>query len=161
MSRRAWVLAALGAVLIAPPGTAVADELRLFGYDSAAAIAEEQDGEPYALVLWATDCAPCRRELGLLEELSRDHPELRLVLVATDPPGDVAAVREVLAQYALERADSWQFAEANVERLRYTIDPGWYGELPRAYLVDADGHHAAISGPLPEQRVRDWLASQH
>ena len=159
MSRRARALVVV-AILLGLAAAVPADELRPFGYDSMKAIEASHAGHAFMVVLWATDCAPCRRELGLLAELRERHPQLRVVLVATDGPASAGLVDEVLAGYALAGSESWQFAEGNLERLRYTVDPRWYGELPRAYLYDAGGGRLAVSGPLSETQVETWLASQ-
>ena len=134
-----------------------AGELRPWGYGSMTAIEASHAGSAFIVVLWATDCAPCRRELRLLEGLLERHPAVPVVLVATDDRANEAQVGEVLAQYALDSCESWQFAEANVERLRYSVDPRWYGELPRAYLYDAAGQRRAISGPLSEETLEAWV----
>jgi len=38
-------------------------------------------GKPTVLNLWATWCPPCRREMPLLQEAQRSHPELNVVFV--------------------------------------------------------------------------------
>lgn len=129
-----------------------------FGPASLRAIEERRAGQPFLAVLWSVDCAPCRRELELLGRVRQAHPELALVLISTDPPGAEAAELEVLANHGLEDVESWGFADANVERLRYSIDPGWFGELPRAYFYRSDGSRRGISGALEEDELLEWLA---
>jgi len=41
----------------------------------------QSDGRPTVINLWATWCAPCRREMPALAQAERDHPEVRFLLV--------------------------------------------------------------------------------
>jgi len=140
---------------------ASAAELRPYGYDSMKAIETSRAGETFLVVLWATDCAPCRRELRMLEGFVKRYPAATVVLIATDVRANEPLVRDVLAAYALASCETWQFADANAERLRYSIDPDWYGELPRAYLYDSAGERRAISGPLSEETLEAWIQASN
>jgi hypothetical protein len=128
-----------------------------FGLNDLRAIEERHHGRPFLAVLWSLDCAPCRSELELLGELRRTHPELDLVLISTDPGSTEAATLEILSSHGLAAVESWAFADANAERLRFSIDPEWFGELPRAYFYDGNGSRRGVSGALSQETVVDWL----
>ena len=51
----------------------------------------EWDGRPQVINFWATWCAPCRREIPMLNLLAKDgiHPEITLVGIAIDFREDV------------------------------------------------------------------------
>jgi len=152
MSRHA-VLALCALALIGLASRASATEPRPFTRDSLQAIEIAHAGAPFVVVMWATDCAPCRRELKLLAGFRLEHPSVPVVLIATDDPSQADGVAAVLREFGLADADNWQFADGNVERLRYAIDPVWYGEIPRAYLYSTDGSRRAVSGPLAEAEL--------
>lgn len=153
--RMRTLLGFAAALLVAT--AAVAGEPRVFDADSMRAIEQEHAGAPFIVAVWATDCPPCRRELALLSGFSADHPEVPVVLIATDPPDNVEAVDRVLESFALPGADAWRFGDAGAERLRYTIDPDWRGEMPRSYLYDEDGDRVGISGPISTELLQRWL----
>jgi thiol-disulfide isomerase/thioredoxin len=134
-----------------------AGSLRVFGPTDMRAIETEHAGEQFIVAIWSTDCPPCRRELSLLGRFSADHPNVPVVLIATDPPDNAEAVRGVLASFELPRADFWLFGDAGAERLRYMIDPDWRGEMPRTYLYGADGGRLGISGPISADLLERWL----
>jgi hypothetical protein len=91
---------------------------------------------------------------------SRKHPAVRFVLVATDEAADRELAAAFLARQNLGRVETWAFADPYVERLRWSVDPKWRGELPRAYFYDA-GHRAeARSGKLDAAWVEVWLSRQ-
>lgn len=137
--------------------TAVAGELRVFDVGSMRAIEQEHAGAPFIVAVWATDCPPCRRELALLSSFSAEHPDVPVVLIATDPPDNAETVARILESFALPAAEAWHFGDAGAERLRYTIDPDWRGEMPRSYLYDGDGNRLGVSGPISEQLLQKLL----
>lgn len=128
-----------------------------FDADSLEAIEAQHQGKPFILVIWEVACPPCRRELATLGRLRAEHPELRLALVSTDDIANKAEVAEVLADKQLAGADAWVFADANIERLRHSIDPEWFGELPRNYFYAADGSRVGVSGMVRESTLTTWI----
>jgi hypothetical protein len=90
--------------------------------------------------------------------LARERPGMRLVLIAADPtPADVADLSATLDKAGLAKAESWAFADAFSERLRFEIDPQWRGEMPRTILVAADGMVTVMPGVADLTAVRAWL----
>lgn len=158
MRRLAAVLAALWLAFAAAP--AAAGELHPFTGDSLPAIREQFAGRPFILTLWSLTCHHCVKELQTLGRLARGDRRLPLVIVSTDTPADAREIQAALKRFGLERFDTWVFADAVPERLRYAIDPAWRGELPRSYLFDAAHKRAAHSGLMNETQLRDWLKRQ-
>ncbi|MDO8343138.1 MAG: hypothetical protein Q7T48_08070, partial [Cellvibrio sp.] len=66
-------------------------------------------------------------------------------------------IARTLQKYPLKKAESWVFADSFVERLRYEVDMQWYGELPRTYFYDAQGHALALSGKLDYAQIERWI----
>ena len=152
MSR--WCLAALLALVTA---TASAGELRPFTGDSLPAIQQQFAGRPFILTLWSLTCHHCAKELQTLGKLARSDRKLPLVIVSTDTAAEAPEIRVALKGFGLERFDTWVFADAVPERLRYAIDPAWRGELPRSYLFDAAHRREVHSGMLSEAQLKNWL----
>ena len=132
-------------------------DLQVFGPGSMRDIERAHAGSPFVVAVWATDCPPCRRELELLGTFAKRHPDVPVVLIATDPPGNAGAVEEVLASFELPGAEALQFGDAGAERLRHAIDPTWRGEMPRTYLYGHDGTRAGVSGPISDALLERWL----
>lgn len=143
--------------------TAVGDatpsgQLRDFRQGSFASVVEGRAGGRFLLVLWSVECPPCFREFQVFTDLRAEGRELPLVLVATDPPEQRAEVVAALERFALLDVENWHFAEADANRLRFEVDPAWYGEMPRSYYYAADGSRSAHSGGLKREQVEAWLA---
>ena len=130
-----------------------------FKADTFAAIKEEFAGKPFMVSLWSVDCAPCRIELDMLGELKASQPDFPLVIISTDQIEEREESLYVLEDYGLENLATWMFADSFVERLRYSIDPAWYGELPRSYFYDADHQAEAHSGVLTQEMLDTFAAS--
>ena len=145
------------ALLLSPP--VLSSGLKPFFEESLATITKAREGEPFLLVLWSVDCPPCIKELDLLRQVSVDYPELTFSLISTDTPDTAPEARRILASHGLENADVWIFAHDYAERLRYRIDPDWFGELPRAYFYAADHQRLGVSGALEKEVLVEWAES--
>ena len=152
-----WHTADEGLRVLAVGGRAQRVDLQVFGPGSMRDIERAHAGSPFVVAVWATDCPPCRRELELLGTFAKRHPDVPVVLIATDPPGNAGAVEEVLASFELPGAEALQFGDAGAERLRHAIDPTWRGEMPRTYLYGHDGTRAGVSGPISDALLERWL----
>jgi hypothetical protein len=105
--------------------------------------------------LWSVDCAPCRVELDMLGQMKKADPDFPLVVISTDSIEMREDAADILDEYQLAGETTWMFADSFVERLRFSIDPGWYGELPRSYFYDAEHNMMAHSGILTEEKFRE------
>lgn len=153
MLRRIFLTLAL-LMALAPP--AISQEIRPFVSGSFKEIVAARQGKPFILGLWSMTCTHCREELSLLSGMVKKHPNLDLVLVATDTPEEAEAISATLRQSSLGSAQAWVFADPFADRLRFEIDRKWYGELPRTYLYDSAHAITAISGKLDRQRLEQW-----
>lgn len=132
-------------------------DILAFDRSSLQHIEQRHAGSPFIVVFWASDCAPCLNELELLRTFAEDHPEIPLVLVATDGMQDLAAVEQILEDSSIPSPETWQFAAESIEKLRYSVDPQWSGEVPRSYLYDGQLNRISVSGRLQDKRLNQWL----
>lgn len=137
-----------------------AQDIKPFESGSLSRIVAAHQQRPFVLALWSLGCPHCPDDLVLFGELSKKYPGLDVVLVSTDTPQDMPAISAVLARHRLEQAEAWVFADAFSERLRYSIDRQWRGELPRTYLYSADGAVRGISGKLTASQLQPWIEQQ-
>jgi len=135
-------------------------DIRAFTAQSFAQIKADRAGQPFVLALWSVDCPPCMVELELLGRLRDQYPDLPLVLVSTDDIALQADAEDFLKDYGLDDMTSWMFADDYAAPLRYSIDPQWFGELPRSYHFDAQHQFEAHSGIMTEAQLRSWLGLQ-
>ncbi len=156
MITRRTATCGLLALLGAPAGASTAFR-PLRGGSFASLVATRRD-QPFLLILWSITCGPCRDEFALLREMRARHPGLPLVLISTDDVSDELVATRALQDFAMADEESWIFAD-DAQKLRYEIDPDWYGELPRAYFYDAGHRRAGVSGSLTREQIEAWLAT--
>lgn len=159
MAINTWLARSLVSALVLASGTVAAENILPFDTTTFERIKAEYAGKPFLVSLWSIDCPPCLVELDLLGKLVAENPEFPLVLIATDSLDKLEESRFLLEDYGLQDIRSWIFADAFVERLRFTIDPGWYGELPRSYFYSPTHEFEAHSGTLNETLLTDFAAS--
>lgn len=136
------------------------DAIRLSAFDKSSfeAIQQTHQGQDFLFVLWSLDCPPCFKELELLEQYSKAGNLPKLILVSTNGRHDSVEITKILEQFSINTADHWYFDGID-EQLRYSIDPSWYGELPRSYFFKQNGTREVHRGLLTEETLKLWLES--
>ncbi|MBN2701560.1 MAG: hypothetical protein ACPW60_10050 [Methylohalobius sp. ZOD2] len=133
------------------------DPIRRFSAESLEEIAAARSGRSFVLVFWSLDCPACVGEFDFLADYLKSHPDLDLVMVSTDEPRAQASVETMLAKHDLAgRVESWIFSEENPQKIRYAVDPNWYGELPRSYFYTSDHQRLSLSGIVTEKHFDAW-----
>ena len=134
--------------------------LKPFDTQSMDEILQNRQGQAFVMVLWSIDCPPCIQELAQIRQLRKRFSHISLVLVSTDDIRHANEIQQLLAEHQLEQMDNWVFANPMPERLRYLIDPAWYGELPRSYFYQTSHKRQAHSGRLNYEILQAWLNNQ-
>jgi len=115
--------------------------------------ASDFDGRPTLVNFWATWCAPCVREMPLLQGLADQYPErLNVVGVAIDDPGKAA---EFVERLEIDYPNLIGTSDVRETQKRFGNPDGM---LPYTVLIDAKGvvrwRHL---GELEEAMLRDTL----
>lgn len=139
-------------ILIGVSVIAVAKDatIRPFNPGSYQQILSEKADQGFMLVIWSLDCPTCIKDMELLSRIHKSRPELTMVMLSTDEPSATADVQQMLEKYQLADLENWIFASDNSQKLRYEIDPSWYGEMPRTYFFSASHDREGVSGALTE-----------
>lgn len=166
MSRRIFLIKSIIYALSAfavPSAFAAASAsqpLRPFHADSLAALRKLHAGKPFVLAFWSIYCEPCRDEMAEWNAITRAHPSLPIELVSTDTPTDRHLIDAFLAKYPPGPVQKWAFADSFSERVRYSVDKSWRGELPKSYFFDA-AHKAQVkSGKVDRAWIENWLTGK-
>ena len=107
------------------------------------------------VMFWSVDCAPCLKDLALLNELQRDYGTLPVTLIATDGTAFSDDIIELAQAFDLHGNDHW-VANISLDQMRMVVDPDWYGELPRTYLYK-QGQRLGRSGTFQREQLIEWL----
>lgn len=151
-----WLIGML-LLLVLP---AWAGELHPFGRDSRAAIEQAHVGQPFVLAFWSLDCAYCPAEIRHLGALVGERPDIKLVLVSTDGVEMQSQAAARLAELLpAAPAECWIFAQDDADRLYFTVDRKWHGELPRTYFYDGTGKVRSRSGQVDARWLQNWAST--
>jgi thiol-disulfide isomerase/thioredoxin len=119
--------------------------------------AADFDGQALLVNFWATWCAPCRREMPLLDEVAKAHVDtLNVVGIAIDEPGPVVEFVESLGI-------SYPILVGSTDVL--ATQRAWgnsAGALPYTVLVDAAGiirwrHLGEVTPEMLEPVLSEWV----
>ncbi|HTD90627.1 MAG TPA: TlpA disulfide reductase family protein [Burkholderiales bacterium] len=131
-----------------------------FDAGSLATLRKSHAGRPFVLAFWSVYCEPCRDEMAEWDAVKRKHPSLAIELVSTDAPADRAQIDAFFAKYPPGPVQKWIFSDAFAERVRYSVDKSWRGELPKSYFFDAAHRVEVKSGRIDRAWIESWLARQ-
>ena len=135
-------------------------EIKLFSIKSWGEIEARYQGEAFIVALWSLECPPCFKELATLASWQKMHPSVNLVLISTDDSALIDDAEMALARYELAQTEQWIFADSFTQRLRFSIDQSWRGELPRSYMYDRNNTRQAYSGTLMPEQLERWTSRQ-
>lgn len=133
-------------------------DIKSFVSGSYQQILENNAKKPFMLVVWSVDCSSCIKDMTLLNEIHRENPNLKIIMLAADEPSVGEQVKQLLSKYKMDAVENWLFADENSEKLRFEIDPKWYGELPRTYFFNAAHQRVGISGVLSKKDILAKIA---
>ena len=120
-------------------------------------ILQQNKQRPFLMVLWSLDCMPCMKELKMLGEFHQKYSQHKLVLISTDSNSQSDEIVQLMTQYGLLTVDQWVF-DGSFQYLRHSIDPAWYGELPRGYFFKRDQSRVASSGLLHQDQLINYFS---
>lgn len=132
-------------------------QLKHFTSGSYQQLLQEYADKPFVLMIWSINCASCLKKMPLMSELRKSMPDIHLIMLATDDASATDRAMSILTENELNQTDNWIFADANLQKLRYEIDPKWYGEVPRTYFVDKDHQRVGVSGSVPREKLETML----
>lgn len=139
--KRLLALLATGAALHA----SAADFTLLDRQSARTVLATPSDARPTVVALWASDCSYCKQNLRTLASLAKSNPQLRIITIAAESPGE--ATRPELDKTGV-KSERLAYGNDLPEAIAYAIDPDWHGELPRTYLFDGKGSTQRRSGVI-------------
>jgi thiol-disulfide isomerase/thioredoxin len=143
---RHLILLAVSILIFSSSASAV--DLQPFEIDSFEQIVNAQSQQDHLVILWSFDCPPCIKELQKISDLHQQYPEYQLTLINTDSVDEQERVKKLIEQYNLAGLDNWGFANTDEEKLRFDIDPRWFGDLPRSYFFPLQGKVKRLRGAL-------------
>jgi len=132
-------------------GNAEQTPLKLFVSGSYQQLLDSNANKPFVLVVWSITCSSCLKDMALLSKMHKSNPKINMVMLATDDTSATDDINKILAKNELTDLENWIFADENPQKLRYEIDPKWYGELPRTYFLNKQHEREGISGVLSQQ----------
>ena len=143
-----WAIAAL--LLVACGESKPKPELVLQDLQGKQVSLQQLQGKPVVINMWATWCAPCRREMPVLQQAQQNHPHIQFVLLNQGEKAPV--ISAYLQKNQIQQANVW-LDETMQSR---TVLP--YQGLPSTYFLNQQGEVVAHSlGELTPVQLQQYL----
>lgn len=128
-----------------------------FDMNTRKAIEKRYIDQPLIISFWSIDCLYCLDDLKKLSKALSKNTNVKLITVCVDGKESAKKAERILSQANLPKHEQYQYAEVDEDRLRYNIDPTWYGELPRTYFYDATHQVTPLSGKISNSFLDKWF----
>ena len=113
--------------------------------------------QPLIISFWSTDCPYCIDDLKKLGKALSKNKNVKLITVCVDGKESAKKAERILNLAHLPEHERYQYAEVDEDKLRYSIDSTWYGELPRTYFYDTAHQVTPLSGKISNSFLDAWL----
>ena len=113
--------------------------------------------QPLIISFWSIDCPYCIDDLKKLGKALSKNKNVKLITVCVDGKESAKKAERILNLAHLPEHERYQYAEVDEDKLRYSIDPTWYGELPRTYFYDTAHQVTPLSGKISNSFLDAWL----
>jgi len=113
--------------------------------------------QPLIISFWSIDCPYCIDDLKKLGKALSKNKNVKLTTVCVDGKESAKKAERILNLAHLPEHERYQYAEVDEDKLRYSIDPTWYGELPRTYFYDKAHQVTPLSGKISNSFLDAWL----
>ena len=119
-------------------------------------LVKSANSAPIAIHFWGVTCPACVKEMPLWGNFLKANQNAKVIFIQVD---DVSAesMQKMLNKAGLEKANNYYVAGPFDERLRYEIDPKWYGETPTTILIDKHGRATRKTGLINFQQLHSSL----
>ena len=155
--KRFWS-ALLGGLILSIAGLALADTVILKSYQAGdwKTITKVANGTPLVIHFWGVTCPACVKEMPQWGQFLKANPNAKLVFIQVD---DVSqdAIKKMLNKSGLDGANNYYVAAPFDERLRYEIDPQWFGETPTTIMIDKNGKAIRTTGLVNFQKLQNFM----
>ncbi len=132
-------------------------ELMPFEINTRNVIEKKYLNQPLIISFWSIDCPYCIDDLKKLGKALSKNKNVKLITVCVDGKESAKKAERILNLAHLPEHERYQYAEVDEDKLRYSIDPTWYGELPRTYFYDTAHQVTPLSGKIPNSFLYAWL----
>ena len=147
---RTLVLSVFGLLLVACSEPKPKPELQLQDVSGQAVSLQALANKPTVVNVWATWCAPCRREMPLLQQSQQTHSGVQFVFV--NQGEKPAAIESFLRKNNLTLQHVWLDPQFTARKIL-----GYQG-LPTTYFLNAHGEVVGQSvGELDDVQLQQWL----
>jgi len=122
-------------------------------------ITKASNGAPLAIHFWGVTCPACVKEMPQWGAFVKRNPDAKIIFIQVD---DVSPemMQKMLNKVGLEKANNYYIASSFDERLRYEIDPKWYGETPTTIVIDKNGKATRKTGLVDFQMLQGALQTK-
>lgn len=104
-------------------------------FDAFEKVVLKEDDNTYVINFWATWCAPCIKELPYFEQLHKDNPKVKVILVSLDSKKDLEKKLIPFIDRKQLTAEVILLSDKDYNAWLDKIDDSWSGAIPATLII--------------------------
>ena len=104
-------------------------------FDAFEKVVLKEDDNTYVINFWATWCAPCIKELPYFEQLHKDNPKVKVILVSLDSRKDLEKKFIPFVVKKQLTAEVILLSDKDYNAWLDKIDDSWSGAIPATLII--------------------------
>jgi thiol-disulfide isomerase/thioredoxin len=138
---------------------ASAQQASVIKFDKLQALIDAKGDQVQVINFWATWCAPCVKELPLLEKLNAaNDPAVKVTLINLDFADKLDKVNAFIARKNM-KTDVWLLDEIDYNTWIDKVDKSWGGAIPATLIVNPkNGRRKFLDKELQEGDLEKLIA---
>jgi hypothetical protein len=144
------------AFLLAQSAYAQSPSIKSYQKGDWKALTRQFAGQPLAIHFWGVTCAACIKELPQWGKFLAQNKNAKIIFIQVDET-TLQNIQKSISKANLLQATNYYVDSPFDERLRYEIDPTWYGETPTTILIDPKGKVVRKTGLIDFSYLGQFL----
>lgn len=112
------------------------DEIKVYDFESIEPLLYTNSDKTYIVNFWAMWCAPCVKELPIIQEYEKNNPNVEVLLISLDFPKDIETKLKPFLEKKEITSNVVLLDDPDANSWINKINPNWSGAIPYTIIFN-------------------------
>ena len=112
------------------------DEIKVYDFESIEPLLYTDSDKIHIINFWAMWCAPCVKELPIIQEYEKNNPDVEVLLVSLDFPKDIETKLKPFLEKKGISSNVVLLDDPDANSWINKINPNWFGAIPYTIIFN-------------------------